>query len=170
MQNLLRNLGISTAAVAGIVFLMMGWRCMIVVAISLPLSACLVICGLRLMSIPIHQMSITGLIVALDGDAAETVTPAQVSIEGAEHVLAFEDMETFAAGLSDAARYADSYGYQSDKLNTQWPYRDWVVQAFNDNLPYDEFLTWQLRDYQNTRRLVLYATDVWLPDIVVINR
>ena len=65
MQNLLRNLGISTAAVAGIVFLMMGWRCMIVVAISLPLSACLVICGLRLMSIPIHQMSITGLIVAL---------------------------------------------------------------------------------------------------------
>ncbi|MEM6471512.1 MAG: DUF1553 domain-containing protein [Planctomycetota bacterium] len=44
----------------------------------------------------------------------------------------------------DAARYADSYGYQSDKLNTQWPFRDWVVKAFNDNLPYDDFLTWQL--------------------------
>ena len=30
------------------------------------------------------------------------------------------------------------------QLNTQWPYRDWVVRAFNGNLPYDQFLTWQL--------------------------
>ena len=52
--------------------------------------------------------------------------------------------EQMAVAWLDAARYADSYGYQSDKLNTQWPYRDWVVQAFNDNLPYDDFLTWQL--------------------------
>jgi hypothetical protein len=52
--------------------------------------------------------------------------------------------EHMAAPWLDAARYADSYGYQSDRLNTQWPYRDWVVRAFNDNLPYDDFLTWQL--------------------------
>jgi len=52
--------------------------------------------------------------------------------------------EQMAVAWLDAARYADSYGYQSDKLNTQWPYRDWVVEAFNDNLPYDDFLTWQL--------------------------
>lgn len=52
--------------------------------------------------------------------------------------------EHMAVAWLDAARYADSYGYQSDKLNTQWPYRDWVVRAFNDNLPYDDFLTWQL--------------------------
>lgn len=52
--------------------------------------------------------------------------------------------EHLAVDWLDAARYADSYGYQSDKLNTQWPYRDWVVQAFNENLPYDKFLTWQL--------------------------
>lgn len=52
--------------------------------------------------------------------------------------------EHMAVAWLDSARYADSYGYQSDKLNTQWPYRDWVVKAFNDNLPYDEFLTWQL--------------------------
>lgn len=52
--------------------------------------------------------------------------------------------EHMAVAWLDAARYADSYGYQSDKLNTQWPYRDWVVRAFNDNLPYDSFLTWQL--------------------------
>ncbi len=52
--------------------------------------------------------------------------------------------EHMAVAWLDTARYADSYGYQSDKLNTQWPYRDWVVQAFNENLPYDQFLTWQL--------------------------
>ncbi len=49
-----------------------------------------------------------------------------------------------AVAWLDAARYADSYGYQSDQLNTQWPYRDWVVRAFNSNLPYDQFLTDQL--------------------------
>jgi hypothetical protein len=52
--------------------------------------------------------------------------------------------EHLAVAWLDAARYADSYGYQSDQLNTQWPYRDWVVRALNDNLPYDKFLTWQL--------------------------
>jgi hypothetical protein len=52
--------------------------------------------------------------------------------------------EHLAVGWLDAARYADSYGYQSDLLNTQWPYRDWVVRAINANLPYDRFLTWQL--------------------------
>ena len=44
----------------------------------------------------------------------------------------------------DLARYADSYGYQSDQLTPMWPYRDWVVRAFNENLPYDQFIAWQL--------------------------
>ena len=44
----------------------------------------------------------------------------------------------------DAARYADSYGYQADLLSPTWPWRDWVVRALNDNLPYDQFLTWQI--------------------------
>ncbi|NOY30395.1 MAG: DUF1549 domain-containing protein, partial [Planctomycetes bacterium] len=52
--------------------------------------------------------------------------------------------EHMAVAWLDAARYADSYGYQSDRMNTQWPYRDWVIRAFNENLPYDQFLTWQL--------------------------
>jgi hypothetical protein len=52
--------------------------------------------------------------------------------------------EHMSVAWLDAARYADSYGYQSDQLNTQWPYRDWVVRAFNSNLSYDRFLTWQL--------------------------
>ena len=44
----------------------------------------------------------------------------------------------------DAARYADSDGYESDPLRTMWPWRDWVVEAFNDNMPYDRFLIEQL--------------------------
>jgi hypothetical protein len=52
--------------------------------------------------------------------------------------------ERMASPWLDIARYADSYGYQSDQLCPTWPYRDWVVKAFNDNLPYDKFLTWQL--------------------------
>ena len=49
-----------------------------------------------------------------------------------------------AVGWLDAARYADSYGFQSDLLASTWPWRDWLVRAFNENLPYDQFITWQL--------------------------
>ncbi len=44
----------------------------------------------------------------------------------------------------DAARYADSNGYQGDRERTMWPWRDWVVESFNRNLPFDEFTVWQL--------------------------
>src|SRR5438105_9415023 len=52
--------------------------------------------------------------------------------------------ERMAVPWLDAARYADSYGYQSDQLCPTWPYRDWVVRAFNRDLPYDRFITEQL--------------------------
>ena len=52
--------------------------------------------------------------------------------------------ERMAVDWLDLARYADTYGYQADVERDMWPYRDWVVRAFNDNLPYDRFLTWQL--------------------------
>lgn len=52
--------------------------------------------------------------------------------------------EKMAVYWLDVARYADSHGYQDDGLRTMWPWRDWVIHAFNENYPYDKFLTWQL--------------------------
>jgi len=44
----------------------------------------------------------------------------------------------------DAARYADTNGYQGDPERTMWPWRDWVVEALNDNMPFDQFTIDQL--------------------------
>jgi hypothetical protein len=52
--------------------------------------------------------------------------------------------ERMAWDWLDAARYADSNGYQGDTERTMWPWRDWVVRSFNENLPYDQFTVWQL--------------------------
>ncbi|MED5495760.1 MAG: DUF1549 domain-containing protein, partial [Verrucomicrobiota bacterium] len=52
--------------------------------------------------------------------------------------------EHLAVHWLDLARYSDTYGYQVDRNRHVWPWRDWVIRAFNDNLPYDDFLTWQL--------------------------
>jgi hypothetical protein len=52
--------------------------------------------------------------------------------------------ERMAMGWLDAARYADTNGYNNDEPRTMWPWRDWVIRAFAENLPYDQFLTQQL--------------------------
>ncbi|MEM6632949.1 MAG: DUF1553 domain-containing protein [Bacteroidota bacterium] len=52
--------------------------------------------------------------------------------------------ERMAMEWLDLARYADSHGYQDDLERSMWPWRDWVISAFNENLPYDTFVSWQL--------------------------
>ena len=52
--------------------------------------------------------------------------------------------ERMATDWLDAARYSDTYGYQVDRDRFVWPWRDWVVRAFNRNMPYDQFITEQL--------------------------
>jgi len=52
--------------------------------------------------------------------------------------------EKMAILWCDLARYADSYGFQDDNIRSQWPWRDWVIHAFNKNIPYDKFLTDQI--------------------------
>jgi hypothetical protein len=52
--------------------------------------------------------------------------------------------ERMALPWLDAARFADSNGFQQDGDTWQWIWRDWVVRALNDDLPFDQFTTWQL--------------------------
>ncbi len=52
--------------------------------------------------------------------------------------------EHMASMWLDLARYADTHGYQNDRDRYVWPWRDWVVEAYNQNLPFDTFATWQL--------------------------
>jgi len=52
--------------------------------------------------------------------------------------------EQMASAWLDVARYADSHGYQDDGMRNVWPWRDWVIESFNINQPFDEFVTWQM--------------------------
>ncbi len=52
--------------------------------------------------------------------------------------------ERWATDWLDVARYADSFGFQVDRDRDVWVWRDWVIQAFQTNMPFDQFLTWQL--------------------------
>ena len=52
--------------------------------------------------------------------------------------------EKMALNWLDLARFSDSHGYTVDRLIDMSPYRDWVIKAYNQNLPYDKFIQWQL--------------------------
>ncbi len=52
--------------------------------------------------------------------------------------------EKWAVGWLDLARYADSNGFQADQLRDSWAYRDWVINALNNDMPFDQFVIEQL--------------------------
>ena len=73
-------------------------------------------------------------------DSSENAYPAMV-----DRLLASQRFgERMAVDWLDLARYADSYGFQVDRERDVWPWRDWVISAFNRNLPFDQFITWQI--------------------------
>jgi mono/diheme cytochrome c family protein len=83
----------------------------------------------------------------LQASAASTTLPATPDQWAAliDHLLAKPAFgERMAWDWLDAARYADSNGYQGDGDRTMWPWRDWVVRSFNTNLPFNQFTRWQL--------------------------
>ena len=83
-------------------------------------------------------------------------TPAEVDAFVADHSPSAHDKlvdrvlksshygERMAVDWLDAARYADSNGYQVDRDREMWAWRDWVIRAFNDNKPFDAFTIEQL--------------------------
>ncbi len=52
--------------------------------------------------------------------------------------------EHMAVSWLDVSRFADTNGYQNDFERTMWPWRDWVIKSFNQNLPFDKFVVHQI--------------------------
>ena len=52
--------------------------------------------------------------------------------------------EHMALGWMEASRYADTDGYQNDRLRYMWVWRDWLIKTLNDNMPFDQFVTEQM--------------------------
>lgn len=69
-------------------------------------------------------------------DAYEKVVDRLLQTEAYAERMALEWM--------DVSRYADSHGYHADGFRLMWPWRDWVIKSFNENMPFDQFVTWQL--------------------------
>ncbi|NND07818.1 MAG: DUF1553 domain-containing protein [Saprospiraceae bacterium] len=90
---------------------------------------------------------------------------ADKSPEAYEHVVdrLLSDIahaERLALEWMDVARYADTHGIHADGLRIMWPWRDWVIKAFHENMSYDQFVTWQLAGdlYPNATREQKLAT------------
>ena len=77
--------------------------------------------------------------------AAADARGEPVYAEAVERLLASGHFgERMAMEWLDAARYADTHGFNNDSARSMWRWRDWVIQAFNRNLPYDRFIVEQL--------------------------
>jgi hypothetical protein len=92
------------------------------------------------------SLDLTGLPPSLDAVDAFLADPAPDAFERAvDRLLASPAHGEHAAReWLDAARYGDTHGLHLDNERTMWPYRDWVIRAFQENKPYDEFVVEQL--------------------------
>jgi hypothetical protein len=86
--------------------------------------------------------SVTELAAFLRASAANSPAAYEAAID---RLLASPGYtERMAMAWLDAARYADTNGFNNDEDRTQWPWRDWVIEAFRNNTPYDRFIVEQL--------------------------
>ena len=92
------------------------------------------------------HLDLTGLPPRTEALDAYLADPAPDRFERQVDRLLASDAhaEHMTAHWLDVARYADTFGYQSDVDTHLWPWRDWVIGAFRTNLPYDRFVTEQL--------------------------
>ncbi len=92
------------------------------------------------------SFDLTGLPPSMEDIEAFLANPTDAVYEG--FVNKYLDSDAYAERMTsewlDLARYADTHGYQDDLERTMWPWRDWVIHAFRQNMPYDQFVTWQL--------------------------
>lgn len=92
-----------------------------------------------LTGLPPSPDDLAGYQTALGGD------PAAARAAVVDRLLASSAFgERWTAVWLDLARYSDTYGFEKDPDRTIWPYRDWVIRAFNEDMPYDQFIIEQL--------------------------
>lgn len=91
-------------------------------------------------------LDLTGLPPTLEEIAAfEKDTSPQAYEKVVDRLLKSEHYgERMAMQWLDFARFADSHGFQTDSSRAMWPWRDWVIKAFNDNKPFDQFTLEQI--------------------------
>ncbi|MEM7015109.1 MAG: DUF1549 and DUF1553 domain-containing protein, partial [Verrucomicrobiota bacterium] len=108
------------------------------------------------------SLDLIGLTPTLEEVAAFVNDPSESNYEAAVDRLLDSPHfgEKWALHWLDLARYADSNGYQHDDLRMMWPFRDWVINALNDELPFDQFTIEQLAGdlLPNPTRQQLIAT------------
>ncbi len=92
------------------------------------------------------SFDLTGLPPSIEDIEKFVADPSEAQYE--KFVDAYLDSDAYAermaSGWLDLARYADTHGYQDDLERIMWPWRDWVIHAFRKNMPYDQFVIWQL--------------------------
>ncbi len=91
-------------------------------------------------------LDLTGLPPPLEEADAFTADPSDAALAAWIERMAASDRaaEHQAREWLDAARYADTHGFQLDLPRTMWAWRDWVIDAYRNNMPYDRFLTEQI--------------------------
>ena len=78
-------------------------------------------------------------------ETAHAADPAVARAQAVDRLLASPHYgERWAAVWLDLARYADTYGFEKDPHRDIWPWRDWVIRAFNEDMPFDQFTIEQL--------------------------
>ncbi len=92
------------------------------------------------------SLTLTGLLPPPDLQQRYLASPTDAAYEAAvdELLRSMAYAERQSLRWLDASRYADTDGYQNDNERTNWPYRDWVTQAFHDNMPFDQFTIEQI--------------------------
>ena len=88
------------------------------------------------------SLTLTGLLPGTDLRHQARKQDYDDSVDELLASMAYAERQTLR--WLDAARYADTDGYQNDHERTNWPWRDWVIKAFHENMPFDQFTIEQL--------------------------
>ncbi|MCA8954263.1 MAG: DUF1549 domain-containing protein [Planctomycetes bacterium] len=88
------------------------------------------------------HLVLTGLPPSVEQVLAFLADPSDAAYDRRvdELLASVECAEHLATGWLDLARFADTYGYQSDFACRTWPWRDWLIRAFRDDMPWDRFV------------------------------